>query len=385
MKLTTPVRIGIIVAILGCIGFPSSASSRPWKPTPSQIAADYASINHNRGNGDVVTIGWWSSPTATPGSRLASVFERYVLISITHSHLNLKEPATGLRFDDVDKLEVRDESGNQLAPFDPDVLPPANIGNLAAFEAGYRQGLGPRGKGTKFFLFEAGGVHACEKGGISVPYDGETYTWETPFPGCSTSALKQEPRAVSLPEPWNIAPTITVVSAAGDPRLPLVRDAIAFWNDTFAELGTPFRLGALRQVVDAIPVEDLTMLNANYAGLPDSLNRIEGNIVVALSEGEFISFMARRPALNKAVVAIKDYRSPPLTLPNVTQNVIAHLLGLTLGLSHNADRTTLMCGRPAPCRPGRYASDLATYFPLTKADKAALREMYPSSWRASPL
>jgi hypothetical protein len=194
-------RIILIGTMLSCGGFSFSASTRPWKATPTQIAGDYASINHNRGNGDVVTIGWWSSPTATHGSQLASVFERYILISITHSHLNLREPATGLRFDDVDKLEVRDESGNLLTPFDQDVLPPASIGVLATFEAGYRQGLGPRGKGTKFFLFDAGAVHACGKGGISVPYDGETYTWETPFPGCSAEALKQEPRAASFQEP----------------------------------------------------------------------------------------------------------------------------------------------------------------------------------------
>jgi hypothetical protein len=194
-------KIIFIGAMLSCGGFSFSASTRPWKATPTQIAGDYASINHNRGNGDVVTIGWWSSPTATPGSQLASVFERYVLISITHSHLNLREPATGLRFDDVDKLEVRDGSGNPLIPSEQDLLPPASIGVLATFEAGYRQGLGPRGKGTKFFLFDARAVHACEKGGISVPYDGETYTWETPFPGCSAEAPKQEPRAVSFQEP----------------------------------------------------------------------------------------------------------------------------------------------------------------------------------------
>jgi putative tryptophan/tyrosine transport system substrate-binding protein len=184
-------------------------------------------------------------------------------------------------------------------------------------------------------------------------------------------------------EPWNTVPMITVVSAAGDPRLPLVSDAVAFWNDTFAELGTSFRLKPLTQIVGAISVHDLTMLNANYVGLPESLNRIGGNIIVALSEGEFISFTARRPELNKAVVAIKDYRSFPLTLPNVTRNVIAHLLGLAIGLSHNADPTTLMCGRPAPCRPDLFASDRPNYFPLTEEEKAELREMYPSSWRAS--
>jgi hypothetical protein len=65
-----------------------------------------------------------------------------------------------------------------------------------------------------------------------------------------------------------------VVSAEGDPRLPLVREAVAFWNDTFAELGTPFRLGPLTQVAGAIPVEDLRTLSANPVGSPESLKRI---------------------------------------------------------------------------------------------------------------
>jgi putative tryptophan/tyrosine transport system substrate-binding protein len=188
------------------------------------------------------------------------------------------------------------------------------------------------------------------------------------------------------PQGWNFVPTITVVSAAGDPRLPLVSDAVAFWNDTFAELGTPFRLGAPTQVVGAIPVEDLKMISplaTNQSGLPESLKRIDGNIVCALSEGEFISFTARRPALNKAVVAIKDYRSFPLTLPNVTRNLIAHELGHAIGLFHNADPTMLMCGRPAPCRPDFFVSDRPKYFPLTEAEKAELQRMYPRSWQAS--
>jgi len=81
--------------------------------------------------------------------------------------------------------------------------------------------------------------------------------------------------------------------------------------------------------------------------------------------------------LNKAVVAIKDYRSAPLILPNVARNVIARSLGLAVGLSHNADPTTLMCGRPAPCRPYLFASDHPRWFPLTEAEKAELLRMYP--------
>jgi putative ABC transport system substrate-binding protein len=185
---------------------------------------------------------------------------------------------------------------------------------------------------------------------------------------------------------WDFAPTITVLSVAGDPRLPLVNDAVAFWNQTFAELGTPFRLGALTRVVGAIAVEDLHKISpfaAKLPGLPESLKRIDGDIVVALSDQAFLSFTARRPLLNKAVIAIKDYRSTPLTLPNVARNLIAHELGRAIGLSHNADPTTLMCGRPAPCRPDLFASDRPRWFPLTEAEKAELLRMYPRSWQAS--
>jgi hypothetical protein len=189
---------------------------------------------------------------------------------------------------------------------------------------------------------------------------------------------------------WKLVPSIAVVSAVGDPRLPLVDDAVAFWNGTFSELCTRFRLGDVTRVIGAIPVDDLKALSANVVGiglpvgeLPESIRQVNGNIIVALSDGEFVSFAGRQATGDKTAVAIKDYRSFPLTLPNVARNVIAHELGHAIGLSHNADLTTLMCGRPAPCRPDVFASDRATYFPLTDADRANLRGMYPPNWRAS--
>jgi len=47
-----------------------------------------------------------------------------------------------------------------------------------------QKSIGPMGQGFRWFVFEGGAVHACETGGLSVAYDGETYTYETPIPGC---------------------------------------------------------------------------------------------------------------------------------------------------------------------------------------------------------
>jgi hypothetical protein len=70
-----------------------------------------------------------------------------------------------------------------------------------------------------------------------------------------------------------------------------------------------------------------------------------------------------------------------MSLPNVARNVIAQELGHAIGLGHNADPAMLMCGRPARCRPGLFASQTPRYFPLSAADRANLLAMYPASWK----
>jgi hypothetical protein len=168
------------VMVLGITS--SSASSRPWKATPIQIAGDYAQIDHQKSSTESVNIRWWAPPTVVSGTPFAGILEKYIVVSVVHFHIN--QPGATISFDDIDTLEALDGGNKPLAIVPRNELPPAAIGVLSALEAALRQSLGRTGAGMKFFTFDAGTVRACEKGGISVPFAGETYTWETPFPGC---------------------------------------------------------------------------------------------------------------------------------------------------------------------------------------------------------
>jgi hypothetical protein len=44
------------------------------------------------------------------------------------------------------------------------------------------------------------------------------------------------------PPHWQKVPVITIIAREDDPRLPVVREAVEFWNRTFAALPTSFRL-----------------------------------------------------------------------------------------------------------------------------------------------
>ena len=67
--------------------------------------------------------------------------------------------------------------------------------------------------------------------------------------------------AIAVGTAWTQIPAITVVGTADDPRLPLVRDAVAFWNRTFTELGSGFRLGTVGVNADMRPPGELRAMS----------------------------------------------------------------------------------------------------------------------------
>ncbi len=181
---------------------------------------------------------------------------------------------------------------------------------------------------------------------------------------------------------WRGVPTVTIVGREDDPRLPAVRDAVEFWNRTLASLPTTFRFGKVARVDGSVPNQVLRDLSESTLRASsqhaDAFAPFPGDLLIVLSDAEFVSFTARIG--NRMLIAIKSGATPPLNLPNVLPNVIAHELGHALGLAHNSDPTTLMCGRPASCRPAAFLSDSARMFPLTRADLSRLRELYPVHW-----
>jgi hypothetical protein len=167
-----------------------------------------------------------------------------------------------------------------------------------------------------------------------------------------------------------------------DQRLEAVQEAVEFWNETFTQLdlGPPF--GRVQSVAMDIDEEWLAsysqavLQRGPRPRLPENLLALPGETLIVLSDSDIISFAASLARGGGWLVGIRTDRVPPLSLPNVLRNLMAHELGHTLGLGHNSDASKLMCGRPAPCRPGEFRSNEPRFFELTSDELRRLSEIH---------
>ena len=94
----------------------SPALSRQWKVTPEALTRDYAGINDQRPNGELVLAMWFVPqlvPANSPGADIVkAMLEKYVLIVVAHGRL---QSATGrMSFETLMRCRLGIKADNRL-------------------------------------------------------------------------------------------------------------------------------------------------------------------------------------------------------------------------------------------------------------------------------
>ena len=181
---------------------------------------------------------------------------------------------------------------------------------------------------------------------------------------------------------------LLIVPTPDDRRIDAARDAVDFWNARLTELGLTTRLDGPQIVIDPPELRDIE----NYArrvaqravrlpagsaepDAPAEVVNLDAEVILLLSAQDILSYAWPLPRIDprRYLGGIRSVRGPDRGDAMVTRHVVAHELGHTLGLLHNDEPDTLMCG---PCQPLASTPDATGYLPLTDEERARLRALH---------
>jgi hypothetical protein len=169
----------LFAAAMGFAGLGQSASARDWHTTPSSLATEYTQIVDTTDKR--VVFLWWISAPAMNEPTLAPILEKYFILGIAKAEI---DPTIDVKFVDLDAPGVLGTDGKPLKLVKEEDQPPGVVTILAGFKSVLVRAIGPMGKGMKLFVYEPGPIGACKPGKVSIPLNGEVYTYDTPIPGC---------------------------------------------------------------------------------------------------------------------------------------------------------------------------------------------------------
>lgn len=162
---------------------PLRAEARTWNGSPAARALDYSEIIDTKPGGMMRVLVWLTPPMVPAANAQArKLFDQYVIIGAVDT---MMQPNGIAEFPPVGSMQAWGANQEQLLLLHGDDLPPTMQGAMVAVRAALSRSLGAMGQHTQWFTFDAGSVRACEPGQLSVLIDGDTYTYDTPIPGCA--------------------------------------------------------------------------------------------------------------------------------------------------------------------------------------------------------
>jgi hypothetical protein len=169
-----------VLAILGACAFAAPpANARVWNASPKAKAMDYLQIIDEDGTSFRMVL-WYAAPLA-PNGPVRQLLDQYVILAISDSAIHANGIVTFVTPASVEAWGADEKKLVALADND---IPPTIQGAMVTLRGVLNQSLGAAGHNVELLVFDPGSVRACGQGKLSVAFDGKTYTYDTPVPGC---------------------------------------------------------------------------------------------------------------------------------------------------------------------------------------------------------